>query len=116
MPRYMLTMYQPDGPPPPPEMLGPIMRNLAALNAEMQAAGVWVSAVGLSPAADAMVVRVRGGKALATDGPFVESKEHVGGFTVIEAPDLGAALKWSERLAGVTTLPIEVRAFAGGGG
>jgi len=114
MPQYMLSIYQPDGPPPPPETLESIMRDVAALNAEMQAAGVWVSAAGLSPAADAMVVRVRGGKPLTSDGPYVEAKEHVGGFTQIEATDRDAALKWAERLALVVTLPIEVRALARG--
>lgn len=115
MPQYMLILYQPDGPPLPAEALGPIMRDVGALNAEMRAAGAWVSAAGLDPAASAMVVRVRGGRPLTTDGPYVEAKDHIGGFTIVEAPDLDAALKWAERLALATTLPIEVRALAGGG-
>jgi hypothetical protein len=111
MPRYLLSVYQPDGPPSPPETLERISRDLEALNAELKAAGAWVFAGGLHPPATATVVRVRDGEALVTDGPFAEGKEHVGGFTIITAPDLDAALAWARRLAGATTLPIEVRPF-----
>jgi hypothetical protein len=52
-----------------------------------------------------------GGEILITDGPFTEGKEHLGGFTVVEAEDLDAALGWARKLAGVTTLPVEVRPF-----
>jgi hypothetical protein len=48
---------------------------------------------------------------LTTDGPFAEGKEHIGGFTIIQAPDLDAALEWGRRLALATTLPVEVRPF-----
>jgi len=57
------------------------------------------------------VVRVKDGETLMTDGPFVESKEHLGGFTIIRAPDLDVALEWGSRLAEATTLPVEVRPF-----
>jgi hypothetical protein len=63
---------------------------------------------GLHPASTATVVRVRDGDAIITDGPFAEGKEHLGGFTVITAPDLDAALDWGRKLADVTGLPIEV--------
>ena len=56
-------------------------------------------------------IRVKDGEALITDGPFVESKEHLGGFTVIRAPDLDVALEWGRRVAKATTLPVEVRPF-----
>jgi hypothetical protein len=59
------------------------------------------------------VVRVSGGEVLVTDGPFTEGKEHIGGFTIIRAPDLDAALAWGRKLARATTLPIEVRPFQG---
>lgn len=111
MAQYLLSIYQPDGPPPPPEVLGPIMNNLAALNEEMKAKGVWVFAGGLHPPSTATVVRAKAGDVLTTDGPFTEGKEHLGGFTVINAPDLDAALGWARRLAAVITLPIEVRPF-----
>jgi hypothetical protein len=59
------------------------------------------------------VVRLRDGDVLTTDGPFVEGKEHVGGFTIIKAPDLDSALEWGRKLTRVTTLPIEVRPLQG---
>lgn len=111
MPQYLLSIYQPDGPAPGPEVLEPIMRDLADLNREMQAAGAWVFAAGLHPAESATVLRPGSGEILITDGPFTEGKEHLGGFTVVEAEDLDAALGWARKLAGVTTLPVEVRPF-----
>jgi len=111
MTQYLLSIYQPDGPAPGPEVLEPIMRDLADLNREMQAAGAWVFAAGLHPAESATVLRPGGGEILITDGPFTEGKEHLGGFTVVEAEDLDAALGWARKLAGVTTLPVEVRPF-----
>ena len=111
MSQYLLSIYQPDGPAPGPEVLEPIMRDLAALNREMQAAGAWVFAAGLHPAESATVLRPNGGEILITDGPFTEGKEHLGGFTVVEAEDLDAALGWARKLARATTLPVEVRPF-----
>lgn len=110
MRKYLLSIYQPDGDPPPPEVLGPIMAKLDALNDEMKAAGAWVFAAGLHPASTATVVRDRGGEPLLTDGPFTEGKEHLGGFTVINAPDLDAALGWAAKMAAILSmLAIEVR-------
>ncbi len=109
MTQYLLSVYQPDGPPPPPAELETIMKDVEALNEELRAAGAWVFACGLFPADTATVVRVARGETLTTDGPFAEGKEHLGGFTIIEAPDLDAALDWGRKLARATTLPIEVR-------
>jgi hypothetical protein len=114
MPQYLLSVYQPDGPTPPPEVLATISRDLDALNAELKAAGAWVFSGGLHPPSTATVVRARDGEVLVTDGPFAEGKEHIGGFTIITAPDLDAALAWGGKLATATTLPIEVRPFQGG--
>jgi hypothetical protein len=111
--RYLLSVHQPDGPVPEPEVLEKIGADLEALNAEMRAAGAWVFAGGLHPPSTATVVRSRDGQVLMTDGPYAEGKEHVGGFTVVDAPDLDAALAWAARLAEATTLPIEVRPFRG---
>jgi hypothetical protein len=111
--QYLLSVYQPDGPPPPAEELERIMADLDDLNRELRAAGAWVFAGGLHPPATATVVRVSGGEVLVTDGPFTEGKEHIGGFTIIRAPDLDAALAWGRKLARATTLPIEVRPFQG---
>jgi hypothetical protein len=117
VPRYLLTINQPDGDPPPPDILGPIMRDVARWDEEARAAGAWVFTAGLHPAGTATVVDPRGvgadGEMLITDGPYTEGKEHVGGFTVIDVPDLDAALGWARRLAAATTLPIEVRPVAG---
>jgi hypothetical protein len=109
--QYLLSVYQPDGDPPPPEVLEPVMRDIDAVNRELVAAGAWIFAGGLHPPGTATVVRVRDGETIVTDGPFAEGKEHLGGFTVIRAPDLDAALEWGRKFARATTLPIEVRPF-----
>jgi hypothetical protein len=111
MKQYLLSIYQPDGPPPPPDVLGKIMEKVAAVRQEMQAAGAWVFAGGLHAPSTATVVRVKDGEVLTIDGPFTEGKEHIGGFSIIKAPDLDAALEWGRKLARATTLPIEVRPF-----
>jgi hypothetical protein len=116
MTQYLLSVYQPDGPVPPAEVMEEIMRDLDTLNRELEAADAWVFAGGLHPPGTATVVRVKDGEVLITDGPFAEGKEHLGGVTIIEAPDLDAALEWGRKLARATTLPIEVRPFQGGAG
>jgi hypothetical protein len=108
MAQYLLSVYQPDG-EAPPGILEPIMRDLQALSEQMRAAGAWVFSAGLLPASSATVVRHRDGDTLLTDGPYTEGKEHLGGFTIIEAADLDEALFWAGKLAAATTLPIEVR-------
>jgi hypothetical protein len=111
MRQYLLSVYQPDGEAPPPELLEQVTRDLEALNGEMKAAGAWVFAAGLHPASASTVVSLRDGELLMTDGPFAEGKEHVGGISIIAAPNLDAALMWAARLTEATTLPIEVRPF-----
>ena len=108
MKQYLLSVYQPDGEPPPPADLEKIMQRVYAVRAEMKAAGAWVLDAGLYPASTATVVRVTDGDVLTTDGPFTEGKEHIGGFSIVNAPDLDAALEWGRKLARATTLPIEV--------
>jgi hypothetical protein len=110
MKQYLLSIYQQDGDPPPPEVLDPIMRDINAVNQEMKDAGVWVFSGGLHAASTATVLRAKGEEVLMTDGPYVEGKEHLGGFTVISAPDLDAAVEWGGKLArAIRVLPIEVR-------
>ena len=108
---YLLAMHQPVGDPPPPEVLDPIMRDLAEVRKDMKAAGVWVFDGGLHGPESSTVVRLRDGEVFTTDGPYVEGKEHIGGIYVITAPDLDAALAWGRKAAAATTLPIEVRPF-----
>ncbi|GAA0565791.1 YciI family protein [Paractinoplanes ferrugineus] len=110
MRQYLLSIYQPDGPPPPPEVLGPIMEGLGKLNEEIRAAGAWVFAAGLHGPESATVIRDRGGEAVLTDGPFAEGKEVLGGFTIIQVEDLDAALSWGGRMAKILApLAVEVR-------
>ncbi|UOY02700.1 YciI family protein [Blastococcus sp. PRF04-17] len=110
MPQYLLNIIQPVGEVPPPEDLEPVMRELAALNEEMRAAGAWVFAAALHPPESSTVVRADGNGVLITDGPYAESKEFIGGFDVIEARDLDDALRWAGKLAGILGgLPVEVR-------
>jgi hypothetical protein len=109
--RYLLSIYQPDGNGPGPAVLDPVMERLDILNEEIKAAGSWVFSAGLHAASTATVLRPGDGTVLITDGPFIEGKEHLGGFWIITAPDLDAALDWGRKAALATTLPIEVRPF-----
>jgi hypothetical protein len=111
MKQYLLSIYQPEGTPPSAEVLEKIMRDVGAVREEMKAAGAWVFSGGLNAPDTATVLRLDGGEVLMTDGPFAEGKEYLGGFTIIKAPDLDAALDWGRRLARVLPLPIEVRPF-----
>lgn len=113
MKTYLLSIYQPDEGTPPPDVLATVMGDIDVINQELKATGSWVFAGGLHPPSTATVVRVKDGDTLMTDGPFTEGKEHVGGFTIIKAADLDAALEWGRRFAKATTLPIEVRPFQG---
>ena len=111
MKQYLLSVIQPDGDPPAPEVLEKVMRDVDALNQELKAAGAWVFAGGLHPPSTATVVRIQDGEVLTTDGPFAEGKEYIGGICIVKAPDLDAALEWGGKAARATTLPIEVRPF-----
>ena len=88
-------MYHPET--EPPDNIDEIMRDVEALNEELREAEGWVFAGGLHPSSTATVVRLEGDEVLSTDGPFVEGKEHVGGFWVIKAPDLDAALQLARK-------------------
>ena len=112
MKHYLLSVYQPDGPPPEPAILDPIMRDIAAVEQEMKDAGVWVFSGGLHAPSTATVLQRKDDDVLTIDGPYVEGKEHLGGFTIVKAPDLDAALEWGRKLAtAIQALPIEVRPF-----
>jgi hypothetical protein len=113
MKQYLLSMYQPEGPIPPPEVLGPVMEKLGVLRRELQAQNAWVFGQGLHAPETATVLRAQGDDVIVTDGPFAEGKEYLGGVTIIKAPDLDAALAWARRYAEITGLPMEVRPFQG---
>jgi hypothetical protein len=112
MKQYMLSVAMVEGaPPPPPEATQQAYRQVDQLNAELQSADAWVFAGGLLPASSATVVRADGEDIVVTDGPFAESKEHIGGFWVIQAEDLDAALSWAAKATRACGAPVEVRPF-----
>jgi hypothetical protein len=112
MTHYLLSVVTPaDGQPPTPEQLGEIMRNVEAFNQELRDAGAWVFAGGLHGPDTATMLRPSGDDVLITDAPYAEGKEYLGGLSLIEAPDLDAALEWGRKAVRATTLPIEVRPF-----
>ena len=112
MQQYLLSVYQPDSVLPEDE-LSKVMARVQAWHDRVEAAGAWVFDIGLHPASTATVVRSKGDEVLLTDGPYVEGKEHIGGFTIIKVDDLDAAIGWGQGLAEATGLPIEVRPMHG---
>jgi len=114
MSQYLLSMHTVEGetrgPATPEEMQG-FMERINALEAEMKASDAFVFTGGLHDPAAATVVRMSGGELVMTDGPFAESKEHIGGFYVINADDLDAALAWAGKVVEAINHPIEVRPF-----
>ncbi len=113
MPSYLLAVvYPPEATQPPPDELAQIMDDVNAVKDQMQSAGVWVFGGGLHDPSTATTVRERDGEVVTTDGPFIESKEVLGGVTIIEAADLDEALMWAGKQArAIPTVPIEVRPF-----
>lgn len=97
----------------PPEKMQESFQKIEALEQEIKAGGAWMFSGRLTEAESATVVRDASGEAVTTDGPFVESKEHLAGFYVIQATDLDAALAWATKVTRCIGQPIEVRAFWG---
>ena len=115
MKQYMLSVHYVDGQPAPSqEVMEQMYQDVEAVNVQLREAGAWVFAGGLEPASIATVVRMRDGQVLTTDGPFAETKEQLGGFWVIQAADLDAALAWSAKAAEACRGPVEVRPFQDG--
>ena len=112
MPQYLLTVWH-DEPYDDQDLSTPEnqrqMARTAELTAEMERTGAWVFVAGLHPASSATVVRAAGGDVSMTDGPYAETKEQMGGFWVIEAADLDAALDWAAKASAACERPIEVR-------
>jgi hypothetical protein len=116
MTHYLLSVHSVEGvvrEPMTDEEMQQSHKQLGVLEQEMRSAGAWVVSGRLHEPDTATVVRMADGEVLTTDGPFVESKEHLGGFYIIQAEDLDAALAWASRVTGAIKAPIEVRPFAG---
>ena len=112
MSQYLCAVHYVEGEPEPdPVEMEQAFKDVDALNEKLQAEGVWVFAGGLTEPSTSTVVRNEGGEILLTDGPFAEAKEHIGGFWVIEVPDLDAALDWAGQMTTACQSPVEVRPF-----
>jgi hypothetical protein len=112
MTRYLLSVcYPADATAPSPDELETITRDITEVHRQLDAEGSWVFGGGLHHPSAATVVTNRNGDVVTTDGPFVETKEMIGGFSIIDVADLDAALRWAERMSEATTCPIEVRPF-----
>ena len=115
MTQYLLSTYAVEGEvpgaPSTPEAMQAFMERVAALEAEMEASGTFVFGGALHGPDATTVVRVNDDNLVMTDGPFVEAKEHIAGFYVINADDLDAALAWAGKVVDATNHPIEVRPF-----
>ena len=112
MTQYLLSVHMVEGEPTPSEeRIQQMYSDVDAYNQEVKAAGIWVFAGGLHPADTATVVRIQNDDVVTTDGPFAETKEQLGGFWVITAPDLDAALSWAARASKACQAPVEVRPF-----
>jgi hypothetical protein len=111
MPQYLLSVwhdddYEVDFSSPEAQRM---VAQVSNVNEEMQRTGVWVFGAGLHPASSATVVRSNRGDVSMTDGPYAETKEQMGGFWIIEASDLDAALDWAAKAATACEGPVEVR-------
>jgi len=113
MKTYLLAIYPPEegGEAPSREVLDKVMQDVKAIREDMKSDGVWVYSGGLDSPSASTVLRLRNGKIVTTDGPFVEAKEYIGGVTIVRVPDLNAAQDWAGKLVQATGLSIEVRPF-----
>ena len=112
MTQYLLSVYMTgDEAEMSEDEMQAVYRQVDEFNAEVQAAGAWVFAGGLHPATSATVVNAKDGDVITTDGPFAETKEQLGGFWIIQAADLDAALAWAAKGSAACTGPVEVRPF-----
>ncbi len=112
MTQYLLSVHMVDGEEPPSdEAMQKAYADVDTFNNKLQEQGAWVFAGGLHPADTATVVNAKDGDVLLTDGPFAEAKEQLGGFWIIQVPDLDAALKWAAEGSVACGGPVEVRPF-----
>ena len=110
MTQYLVSIYHPDDYNPAKEP-AEMHRDIDTLNDEMVAAGVRVFVGGLAPARTAKSVRRKGAKLVLTDGPYIETREHIGGFWVLECATLEEAIAWGEKAAAACRTPVQIRAF-----
>jgi len=109
VPQYLVSIQLPDNYDPSLES-EEVIRNVHALNEEMDVAGIRLFAGGLEPASKAKTLRKQAnGEVIITDGPYVEAKEHIGGFSIVEAADMDEALAWARKAAIACRVPVEVR-------
>ena len=112
MKQFLLSVHYVEGEPDPPlETMQQMYKDVDALNQTLQAEGLWVFGGGLHTPDTATVVTAKDGDVITTDGPFAEAKEQIGGFWVIQAPDLDAALAWAAKASAACQGPVEVRPF-----
>ena len=112
MAQYLVAIHHPDGYDPSVAEDEAMHRDIDALNDEMKAAGIRVFVGGMHPASRAKSLRVQpNGEVLITDGPYLKTEEHVGGFWVLEATDMDEALAWGRKAAIACRAPVEVRPF-----
>jgi hypothetical protein len=109
MPQYMLLIYIPSDGSPPPEQGGAETSQWFEYSQALQGAGVHVAGDALQPAETATTVRVREGETVLTDGPFADTKELLGGYYVVDVPDLDSALKWAAKMPNIAYGSVEVR-------
>ncbi len=113
MTQYLLSVWHSEKDPIPddPEVMQRAFEQVDALNAELMETGVWVFGGGLHDPSSATVVRSKGGETVTTDGPYAETKEQIGGFWIVELPDLDAALTLAARASEACMNAVEVRPF-----
>jgi hypothetical protein len=114
MPRYLLSTHSAAGATREPmtdQQMQKAWEPIQALEVEMKSAGAWVFSARLHDPDTATVVRVSGDEVVTTDGPFIEAKEHLAGFSIIEAADLEEALGWASKVTTLISSPIEVWPF-----
>jgi hypothetical protein len=109
--QYLMSVWHEEDYAPPAEEMEQIFKDVDAFNAELAAQDLMVFGGGLHPPSTATVVRVRDGEVVTTDGPFAETREQIGGFWVLKAPDLDAALALAAKATAACRLPVEVRPF-----
>jgi hypothetical protein len=112
MTQFLVAVQLPDNFKPSPAEAAAMDRDIDVLNEEIVAAGIKVFMGGLTPVKEAKSLRAQAdGKVITTDGPYLETKEHLGGFWVLELPSMEAALAWGRKAVAACRVPVEVRAF-----